>query len=269
MRDALILFVSSGISEKKSYIYRMSSKDEIILERIPKHIAIIMDGNGRWAKLRNRERIYGHQNGVNAVRQVTEACAELGVGYLTLYTFSTENWNRPKEEIEALMAMLVSTIAQEEKTLMDNNIRLQYIGDVSQISKQTRDSLLSAIKTTEHNTGMTLILALNYSSRWEITEMAKRIACKVKSNELSVNDINQDTISKELATADYPDPDLLIRTSGEYRLSNYLLWQLAYAELYFTPVLWPDFSKENLYEAIVDYQKRERRFGRTSEQLNK
>ena len=240
----------------------MSLKDEIILERLPKHIAVIMDGNGRWAKLRNRERIYGHQNGVNAVRQVSEACAELGVGYLTLYTFSTENWNRPKEEIEALMAMLVSTIAQEEKTLMDNNIRLKYIGDVSQISKQTRDSLLSAIKTTERNSGMTLILALNYSSRWEITETAKRIACKVKSNELSVSEINQDIISKELTTADYPDPDLLIRTGGEMRVSNYLLWQIAYSELLVTKRYWPEFDKEALAEAISEFHNRQRRYGK-------
>lgn len=246
---------------------KMDYKDCIIKERLPKHIAVIMDGNGRWAKKRGEERIMGHRNGVNAVRQICEACAELGVGYLTLYTFSTENWNRPKEEIDALMSMLVTTIAQEEKTLMKNNIKLACIGDLKQISSETRNALLECIDRTSGNTGMVLILALNYSSRWEITEMVKEIAGKAKRGEVNIEDINQEYISSQLTTAEYPDPDLLIRTSGEYRLSNYLLWQLAYSELYFTPVLWPDFSKQNLYEAIVDYQKRERRFGKTSEQL--
>ena len=245
----------------------MDYKDCIIKENLPKHIAVIMDGNGRWAKKRGEERIVGHKNGVNAVRQICEACAELGVGYLTLYTFSTENWNRPKEEINALMSMLVTTIAQEEKTLMDNNIKLACIGDLEHISSETRNALLECMGRTSRNSGMVLILALNYSSRWEITEMTRKIAEKVKRGEINVESINQEYISSQLATAEYPDPDLLIRTSGEYRLSNYLLWQLAYSELYFTPVLWPDFSKQSLYEAIVDYQKRERRFGKTSEQL--
>ena len=246
---------------------KMDYKDCIIKECLPKHIAVIMDGNGRWAKKRGEERIVGHKNGVNAVRQICEACAELGVGYLTLYTFSTENWNRPKEEIDALMSMLVTTIAQEEKTLMDNNIKLACIGDLEHISSETRKALLECMERTSRNSGMVLILALNYSSRWEITEMTRKIAEKARRGEINPESINQEYISSQLTTAEYPDPDLLIRTSGEYRLSNYLLWQLAYSELYFTSVLWPDFSKQNLYEAIVDYQKRERRFGKTSEQL--
>lgn len=250
-------------------IKQMSLKGSINLENLPKHIAVIMDGNGRWAKQRQKERIFGHQNGVNAVREVTEGCAELGVEYLTLYTFSTENWNRPKEEVDALMAMLVDTIAKEEKTLMDNDIKLEYIGDISQIATETQNALKNTIYNTRNNKRMTLILALNYSSRWEITEMVKTIAERVKNNDLNTEDICQDVISKNLCTANYPDPDLLIRTSGEYRLSNYLLWQLAYAELFFTPTLWPDFNKEGLYEAIISYQSRERRFGKTSEQIKK
>ena len=250
-------------------IKQMSLKGSINLENLPKHIAVIMDGNGRWAKQRQKERIFGHQNGVNAVREVTEGCAELGVEYLTLYTFSTENWNRPKEEVDALMAMLVDTIAKEEKTLMNNDIKLEYIGDISQIATETQNALKNTIYNTRNNKRMTLILALNYSSRWEITEMVKTVAEKVKNNELNAEDICQDVISKNLCTANYPDPDLLIRTSGEYRLSNYLLWQLAYAELFFTPTLWPDFDKEGLYEAIISYQSRERRFGKTSEQIKK
>ncbi len=246
----------------------MEIKNLIVREKLPKHIAVIMDGNGRWAKQRGEERVFGHKNGVNAVRQVTEACAELGVEYLTLYTFSTENWNRPKEEIDALMAMLVTTIAAEERTLMENNIRLECIGDVSQIAEDTRAALFECMDKTKNNTRMVLILALNYSSRWEITEMVKKVAKKAKDNEVLIQEIDQDYISSQLSTANYPDPDLLIRTSGEYRLSNYLLWQLAYAELYFTKTLWPDFTKECLYEAIVDYQSRERRFGKTSEQLD-
>ncbi len=246
---------------------KMDYKDCIIKERLPRHIAVIMDGNGRWAKKRGEKRIVGHKNGVNAVRQICEACAELGVGFLTLYTFSTENWNRPKEEIDALMSMLVTTIASEEKTLMDNNIKLTCIGDREHIAVETRNALNECIDRTSRNTGMVLVLALNYSSRWEITEMVRKVAGQAVRKEINIEDINQSYISSQLTTAEYPDPDLLIRTSGEYRLSNYLLWQLAYSELYFTPVLWPDFSKQNLYEAIVDYQKRERRFGKTSEQL--
>lgn len=248
-------------------LLNMEKKDCIVRERLPKHIAVIMDGNGRWAKQRGHERVFGHKNGVNAVRQVTEACAELGVEYLTLYTFSTENWNRPKEEIDALMSMLVTTIASEEKTLMENDIRLECIGDIGQIAEETRNALFECIERTRNNKRMVLILALNYSSRWEITEMVKSIAINAKNGEVALEQIDQKYISDNLSTAAYPDPDLLIRTSGEYRLSNYLLWQLAYSELYFTKTLWPDFTKESLYEAIVDYQGRERRFGKTSEQL--
>lgn len=247
----------------------METKDCIISEKLPRHIAVIMDGNGRWAKQRGRERVFGHRNGVNAVRQVTEACAELGVEYLTLYTFSTENWNRPKEEIDALMSMLVSTIANEEKTLLDNSVRLECIGDLSAISQDTRKALEGCMERTRKGSRMTLILALNYSSRWEITKTIKTIAARAAKGELAPEEITQDYISANLETASYPDPDLLIRTSGEYRLSNYLLWQLAYTELYFTNTLWPDFTKEELYKAIVDYQGRERRFGKTSEQLKK
>lgn len=247
----------------------MSLKENINLDKLPEHIAVIMDGNGRWAKQRQKERIFGHQNGVNAVREITEGCAELGVKYLTLYTFSTENWNRPKEEVDALMAMLVDTIAKEESTLMKNNIKLEYIGDISQIAQETQNALRNTIHNTRNNTRMTLILALNYSSRWEITEMVKSIAQQAKDNSINVEEIDHNVISKNLTTANYPDPDLLIRTSGEYRLSNYLLWQLAYTELFFTPTLWPDFNKEGLYEAILSYQSRERRFGKTSEQLKK
>lgn len=246
----------------------MSAKDSIIAEKLPRHIAVIMDGNGRWAKQRGEKRIFGHINGVNAVRETTEACAELGVEYLTLYTFSTENWNRPKEEVDALMSMLVETIAKEEKTLMDNNIKLECIGDISRLAPKTLDALEECMQRTQHNTRMTLILALNYSSRWEITKMVRDVAALACEKGLTEADIDQDFISTHLATNSYPDPDLLIRTSGEYRLSNFLLWQLAYAELYFTPTLWPDFTKESLYEAILDYQSRERRFGKTSEQID-
>lgn len=226
-----------------------------------------MDGNGRWAKQKGAERIFGHQNGVTAVRNATEAAAEIGVKVLTLYTFSTENWNRPKQEIDALMSMLVHTIAQEEKTLMNNNIALKTIGDTEALPEETRIALLNIIEKTSQNTRMTLVLALNYSSRWEITQAMKLMANDVREGKLQSNDIDQQIISRYLATKDYPDPDLLIRTSGEYRLSNFLLWQMAYTELYFTDVLWPDFSKENLYEAIVNFQQRERRFGKISEQL--
>src|SRR5574344_346530 len=202
-----------------------------------------MDGNGRWAKKQHKERIYGHQHGVDAVRAVTEASAELGIKYLTLYTFSKENWNRPKEEVDALMKMLVYTISQEEKTLMDNNIKLETIGDLSEINQETKDALLKTIDNTKNNTRMTLILALNYSSRWEIVKGVKEISKQVKDNKLNIDEIDEKTISNHLTTKNYPDPDLLIRTSGEYRISNYLLWQLAYSELYFTDVLWPDFNK--------------------------
>ncbi|MEI6822575.1 MAG: isoprenyl transferase [Bacteroidota bacterium] len=242
--------------------------EKIDKNKLPQHIAIIMDGNGRWAKQRHHERIFGHENGVISVRENVEAAAELGIKYLTLYAFSTENWNRPKEEVDAIMSLLVRTINLETKTLNDNNIRLMAIGDIKSLEKETYDELMTAIDNTAHNNKMTLVLALSYSSKWEITEAIKSIATRVKNNELQPDQIDQDLISSCLNTATIPDPELLIRTSGEYRISNFLLWQIAYSELYFTQKLWPDFKKEDLYLAILDYQSRERRFGLISEQLN-
>lgn len=236
--------------------------------KLPQHIAIIMDGNGRWAKDRGKLRIFGHRNGVLSVRDVVEGAVDLGVQYLTLYTFSTENWNRPKLEVMAIMELMVATIHKEIKNFMEKNVRLNAIGDLAMLPKKCFDELNNAIETTSANTGLVLTLALSYSSRYEIVRAAKNIAAKVQRGELSINDINEDVFENNLYTADMPDPELLIRTSGEYRISNYLLWQIAYAELYFTPKLWPDFRKEDLYEAILDYQKRERRFGMTSEQVN-
>jgi undecaprenyl diphosphate synthase len=246
----------------------MFSKEDINLDALPKHIAVIMDGNGRWAKMKGKIRTFGHENGVKAVRDTVEAAAELGVSYLTLYAFSTENWNRPKYEINALMTLLVSTISKETKTLMDNNIRLESIGDMSALPKKCMKELLEAKAKTAGNTRMTLVLALSYSSRWEIKEAMKKIAIQVKSGELLPENINEATIAENLNTAGMPDPELLIRTSGEHRISNFLLWQISYAELYFTDKLWPDFRREDLYEAVVSYQRRERRFGKTSEQLS-
>ena len=237
------------------------------MENLPSHVAIIMDGNGRWAKKQGKLRLFGHNNGVSSVRAVTEAAAELGIKFLTLYAFSTENWNRPEEEVKGLMSLLIHTIEAETPTLNKNNVRLLSIGDNSRMPEDVRKRLQSCIDTTKDNTGLTLVLALSYSSRWEITDAMRRIAVKVKNGELNVEDINDQVVSDNLTTAGIPDPELLIRTSGELRLSNYLLWQLAYTELYFTNTLWPDFREESLYEAIIDYQKRERRFGKTSEQL--
>ena len=245
-----------------------SLKNSIKPDKLPCHVAVIMDGNGRWAKKRGKMRIFGHENGVKAVRETAEGAAELGVKYLTLYAFSTENWNRPKMEVNALMKLLVKTIHQETQTLNKNDIRLQTIGDISKLSNDTRKELEKAIENTAGNKRMTLTLALNYSARWEITEASRQIAQKAKNNELDPNEITDEVFSAHLATAGYPDPELLIRTSGENRISNYLLWQIAYTELYFTPVLWPDFNKEELYKAILDFQQRERRFGKTSEQIS-
>ena len=245
----------------------MSYKVQIIVERLPGHIAIIMDGNGRWAKKRGNQRIFGHKNGVAAVRDTVEACAELGIKFLTLYAFSTENWNRPKNEIDALMMLLVKTIHAETSTLLNNNVRLNAIGNLSSLPKDVDKQLKSAINKTSNNTGLTLNLALSYSSRWEIVEAIRAIARKVEEGTIKAMDITYDLFSHHLATADMPDPELMIRTSGEYRISNFLLWQLAYAEMHFTDTLWPDFRREDLYKAIVDYQKRERRFGKISEQV--
>lgn len=242
-------------------------KDKIDMSRVPQHIAVIMDGNGRWAKLHGKERLYGHYNGVESVRAVITASVQLGVKYLTLYTFSTENWNRPKAEVDGLMELLVENIVKETPTFHKNNIRFTTIGDNSLLPEKALRKLEECIADTAKNTGMTLVLALSYSSRWEITDAVRKIAAKVKSGELNVEDIDDQVVSDNLTTAGIPDPELLIRTSGELRLSNYLLWQMAYTELYFTDTLWPDFREESLYEAIVDYQKRERRFGKTSEQL--
>ncbi|MCD6112436.1 MAG: isoprenyl transferase [Bacteroidales bacterium] len=242
--------------------------DKIDKKRLPKHIAIIMDGNGRWAKKRSKEHIFGHINGVVSVKKITEACSNLGIKFLTLYAFSTENWNRPKQEVDAIMDLLYDTIHNETKNFMDNNIRLMVIGNLELLNEKCYNNLMKAIEQTSANTKMTLVLALSYSSRWEIVNTTKIIAEKVKNNDININDINDDLFSSYLTTASIPEPELLIRTSGEYRISNFLLWQIAYTELYFTPKLWPDFREDDLYEAIIDFQGRERRFGKTSEQLN-
>lgn len=227
-----------------------------------------MDGNGRWAKKKGAMRIFGHRNAVQAVRDVTESCGELGVKYLTLYAFSTENWNRPKEEVAGLMELLVNTLKQEIGTLMENQVKLITIGDMSHLPAECQNNLNWAINETKTNSGLTLILALSYSGRWEIVEAIKTISAQVKQGKISVDDINESLVENYLKTAGIPDPELLIRTSGELRISNFLLWQIAYTELFITPTLWPDFRKEHLYEAIWSYQQRERRFGKTSEQMN-
>lgn len=237
-------------------------KEKIDLNRLPKHIAIIMDGNGRWAKERGYDRIFGHQNGVTSVREVTEAAAEIGIKYLTLYAFSTENWGRPQHEVDALMELLIDTIESETPTLNKNNVRLLAIGDLSRMPENAAIKLQRCIADTSKNTGLSLVLALSYSSRWEINNAIKLLCQDVKNNIISVNDINDETISQYLTTREIPDPDLMIRTSGEIRISNFLLWQIAYSELYFTQTHWPDFRKENFYEAIHDFQNRERRFGK-------
>lgn len=246
----------------------MSIRETIDGSRLPRHIAIIMDGNGRWAKQHGKLRTFGHKHGVTAVRDTVEGAAELGIKYLTLYAFSTENWNRPRLEVDTLMQLLVTTIGKETKTLMENNIRLAIIGDIDNLPARVSRNLKQAIAATANNTRMTLVLALSYSSRWEITHAVKQIAAKVKNGVLDPAKITEATIEQHLCTAGFDEPELLIRTSGEHRLSNYLLWQIAYAELYFTPTLWPDFRRENLFEAIVDFQKRERRFGLVSEQIS-
>ena len=246
----------------------MSFKDNIDLSNLPDHVAIIMDGNGRWAKQKGKSRIFGHYNGVTAVRETTEAAAELGIKYLTLYAFSTENWNRPRIEVNALMKLLVQTINKETKTLNKNNIRLLTIGDTGSLPGKCREELQEAMGKTAGNKRMSLVLALSYSSKWEIINAVKKIAQQVQKGKLDIKDINQDMFGKYLTTGAIPDPELLIRTSGEYRISNFLLWQIAYSELFFTPKLWPDFRKEDFYEAIAEFQKRERRFGLTGEQIN-
>ncbi len=245
----------------------MDLKTKIDLENLPKHLAIIMDGNGRWAKQKGFLRTFGHENGTKSVKVTIEECARLGIENLTLYAFSTENWNRPKLEVDTLMNLLINSLKKELKTLQDNNIKLNFIGDLLKMPKTAQKELLDVIHKTEKNTRMTLTLALSYSSRDEIINAVKIISDKVKNNIISIDAIDESIINEHLYTHNLPDVDLLIRTSGEHRISNFLLWQIAYAELYFTDVLWPDFKEEHLYEAIISYQKRERRFGKTSEQI--
>ncbi len=246
----------------------MSLIDQIDKERLPLHVAIIMDGNGRWAKEKGKLRVFGHQNGVVAVRDTVEGAVELGIKHLTLYAFSTENWNRPKLEVMALMELLVSTINKETKTLMKNGVRLNAIGNLKSLPEKCYRQLKETIEKTSENKACTLTLALSYSSRWEITEAARLVAADVKEGKLKLENITEDIFASYLSTSGMPDPELMIRTSGEHRISNYLLWQIAYSELYFTSKLWPDFRREDLFEAVIDFQKRERRFGMTSEQLN-
>ena len=246
----------------------MSLKSNIHPQNIPKHIAIIMDGNGRWAKEKGRLRVFGHENGTKSVRTTVECCAELGIKNLTLYAFSTENWNRPKLEVKTLMQLLISSLKKEMSTMQKNSIRLNAIGNLEHLPTRVRKELLHVIDETKNNSQMTLTLALSYGSRDELVNATKQICEKVKNNIISVESIDEPLINQHLYTQNLPDVDLLIRTSGEKRISNFLLWQIAYAELYFTDVYWPDFTNENLYEAIINYQKRERRFGKTSEQLN-
>jgi undecaprenyl diphosphate synthase len=247
----------------------MSLLEQIDMNKLPQHVAIIMDGNGRWAKEKGKMRAFGHQSGVLSVRDTVEGAVKAGIPYITLYAFSTENWNRPKLEVYALMELLVSTINRETRTLMENGVKLNAIGDLQSLPGKCYRQLQETIKTTSVNNSCTLTLALSYSSRWEITQAARSLAADVKEGKLNLEDINEEAFAGRLNTAGIPDPELMIRTSGEFRISNYLLWQLAYAELYFTPKLWPDFRREDLYEAVIDFQKRERRFGKTSEQLDK
>ena len=246
----------------------MNIKDQIKKDRLPAHLAIIMDGNGRWAKQKGMLRAIGHENGTKSVRNTVEACAEIGIKNLTLYAFSTENWNRPKLEVQTLMKLLVKSLKKEIKTLQDNNIKLNAIGNLNDLPKKAQAELLEVIDKTKNNSHMTLTLALSYGSREEIVNVIKELTNKVKNNIISVENIDESIINKHLYTQNLPDVDLLIRTSGEHRISNFLLWQIAYAELYFTDILWPDFKKQDLYEALIDYQNRERRFGKTSEQLS-
>lgn len=245
----------------------MSLIEKIDKNRLPRHVAIIMDGNGRWAKAKGKDRSFGHQEGVVSVRKIMDAVTQLGLKYLTLYTFSTENWNRPEEEVQALMSLLVSAIHRETPDMMKKNVRLTAIGDLSRLREDAYNTLQECIDMTSANTGTTLVLALSYSSRWEITRAARQLAQEVLEQKINPNDITEAMVSGHLTTKNIPDPDLLIRTGGEKRISNFLIWQLSYAEFFFTDVFWPDFREEELYEAILYYQQRERRFGKTSEQL--
>jgi undecaprenyl diphosphate synthase len=246
----------------------MDLKASINTTNIPRHVAIIMDGNGRWAKQHGEDRIFGHHEGVNSVREIVEACGEIGVKYLTLYAFSTENWNRPKDEVDALMELLVGTISMETPNLHKKGVKLEVIGDLDSLPAICQKELAESMAVTAENTRVTLILALSYSSKWEITDAVKKIAAQVEAGKLKAADITSRLIGEQLNTKNYPDPELMIRTSGEHRISNFMLWQLAYAEFYFTDVLWPDFRKDEFFKAIISYQNRERRFGKTSEQIS-
>ena len=245
----------------------MSLHQEINLQKLPKHVAIIMDGNGRWAQEQGNDRLFGHLHGVESVRDIVEAAAELGIQYLTLYTFSTENWDRPAFEVNGLMELLVDTIKKEVPTLNKNNIRLQVIGHTNMLPEHAQGQLTEALNDTQKNTGLHLIMALSYSSRTELVDAVKNIAQDVNAGVLKTEDIDSGTISNYLSTNNYPDPALLIRTGGDYRISNFLLYQIAYTELYFTDIMWPSFRKEDLYKAIIEFQKRERRFGKTGDQI--
>ncbi|HMI05300.1 MAG TPA: isoprenyl transferase [Pedobacter sp.] len=246
----------------------MGFKEQLDINKLPQHIAVIMDGNGRWAKSQGKIRHFGHESGVLSVKDIVEGCADIGIKYLTVYAFSTENWNRPAEEVDALMELLISTINQETATLTKNNIRLNAIGDIASLPQKCIDDLKSAMEKTADNTRCTLTLALSYSSKWELVTAAKKLAQQVMDQKIKIEEIDEKSFAAQLTTFDMPEPELMIRTSGEHRISNFLLWQMAYTELYFTDTLWPDFRREDLFEAIVDYQKRERRFGKISEQLN-
>jgi len=245
----------------------MDLKEKIDSKKLPEHVAIIMDGNGRWAKKKGNSRIFGHKNGVKAVRDTVEGAGELGIKYLTLYAFSTENWNRPKQEVDALMSLLVATINSESDTLIKNNVRLLTIGNIADLPIDVKQNLKEIKEKTANNKGLSLVLALNYSARWEILNAVKNILTDTQKQSVKLEDLDSQRFEKYLNTTEMPDPDLLIRTSGEYRISNFLLWQIAYTELYFTDVLWPDFRRNDLYNAVIDYQRRERRFGKTSEQI--
>lgn len=246
----------------------MAFSNQIEKEKLPRHVAIIMDGNGRWAKRQGKNRVFGHKQGAKSVKEIVRASGELGIEYLTLYAFSTENWSRPKLEVDALMALLVSSINSETKELMENNVRLLAIGDHEILPKNVKKKLYDAIERTKDNKGLTLVLALSYSAKWEIIEAVKKIAQQAVNQQIKIDEIDESIIDKNLSTNNIPHPELMIRTSGEYRISNFLLWQLAYAELYFTNKLWPEFGKEDFFEALIDYQSRERRFGKTSEQVD-
>ncbi len=241
--------------------------DELKKNYTPRHVAVIMDGNGRWAELHGNDRIFGHKQGVDAVRSIVEGAGELGIEYLTLYAFSTENWDRPKEEVDALMSLLVNAIVHETDNLNEKNVKMRAIGNLASLPPDVQSKLSEAIQITSVNTGLNLVLALSYSGRWDILEAVRQVVGQVQNGELNESQINENVFSAQLSTRGIPDPELLIRTSGEYRISNFLLWQIAYSEFYFTPILWPDFRKENLFDAIADFQRRERRFGKTSEQI--